>query len=70
MQGVPRPFEIMGKEAKDQPTPIGQESVSSREQVQRLGPLMGLIASGDVPLDDTAAKAIQTYIDEVSKRER
>lgn len=70
MGGVPRPFEIMAKEAKDQPLPLGQEAVSSREQLQRLGPLMGLIASGDVPLDDTSAKAIQTYIDGMSKRER
>jgi hypothetical protein len=70
MDGVPRPFEIMSKESKDSPAPIGQQPISSREQAQRLGPLMGLIASGDVPLDATAAKAIQTYIDEVSKRER
>lgn len=70
MQGVPRPFEIMAKESKESPPPIGQEPLSEREQLARLGPLMGLIAEGNVPLDDTAAKAIRTYIDGMDKRAR
>lgn len=70
MAGVPRPFQIMQRDAKDEPAPLGQVPISEREQMSRLEPLMGLIASGDVPLDATAAKAIQIYIDGMDKRAR
>jgi hypothetical protein len=63
-------MQIAAMESKDQPNPIGQQPISGREQIDRLQPLMGLIANGDVPLDETAAKAIQTYIDGMDKRAR
>lgn len=70
MQGVPRPLQIAARDAKDEPVPMGHEAVSSKEQMARLEPLMGLIARGDVPLDQTSAKAIQTYLDGMDKRVR
>lgn len=63
-----RPMEIAAKESKEHPNPIGYQSIGPSEQRARLEPLMGLIARGDVPLDDTAAKAIKTYIDQMDKR--
>ena len=68
MGEVPRPMQIMAAEARDEPAPIGQTPISAGEQRARLEPLMGLIASGDLPLDETAARAIKTYIDQMDKR--
>lgn len=70
MREMPRPLQIAANEARDEPAPIGQQPISSREQRARLEPLMGLIAKGDIPLDDTTARAIQTYIDGMDQRAR
>lgn len=66
----PRPLELMAKESRDSPAPIGQQPIGWKEQQGRLEPLMGLIASGDIPLDDTSARAIKTYIDGMDQRAR
>jgi hypothetical protein len=63
-------MQIMAKESKEQPAPLGYVPISSNEQRQRLEPLMGLLASGDVPLDSTSARAIKTYIDLMDKQAR
>lgn len=70
MGELPRPLEIAAKESREHPSPIGQQPIGPSEQRARLEPLLGLIASGDVPLDDTAAKAIKTYIDQMDQRAR
>ena len=66
---VPRPLEIMARDGAKE-TPIGTRRLSDREQMTRLEPLMGLIASGDVPLDDTSAKAVAAYLGSFHKRAR
>lgn len=41
-----------------------RQKLSPKEIARRIEPLIGLIASGEIPLDDTAAKAIAAYVEE------
>jgi hypothetical protein len=70
MTEVPRPFVLLDHEPKSEKTPLGTEPISEPEQMRRLEPLMGLIARGDIPLDDTAARAVATYANGFHKRAR
>lgn len=70
MDEVPRPLQLYAKVPKDERLPLGSKEVSEPEVMRRLEPLMGLIANGDVPLDDTAAKAVAQYANGFHKRAR
>jgi hypothetical protein len=70
MDEVPRPLQIYSKVPKEEQQPIGTRHVTDPEVMRRLEPLMGLIARGDIPLDDTAAKAVATYANGFHKRAR
>ncbi|HEY1295464.1 MAG TPA: hypothetical protein VGJ60_20490 [Chloroflexota bacterium] len=70
MGEVPRAFVLLDKEPRAEKTPIGTQPISEPEQMRRLEPLMGLIARGDVPLDDTAARAVAAYANGFHKRVR
>jgi len=70
MGEVPRPMELYAKLPKEEQSPIGTAPISEREQMRRLEPLMGLIARGDVPLDETAARAVAQYANGFHKRAR
>ena len=70
MGETPRPLELYDKVPKEERTPIGQQPISEREQMRRLEPLMGLIARGDIPLDDTAARAVAAYANGFHRRAR
>jgi hypothetical protein len=70
MTEVPRPLQLYARVPKDERAPIGSELISEPEQMRRLEPLMGLIARGDVPLDDTAARAVAAYANGFHKRAR
>ena len=70
MVEVPRPLEIYSKVPKEERVPLGHKEVSEPEQMRRLEPLMGLIARGDVPLDETAARAVAAYANGFHKRAR
>lgn len=70
MDEVPRPLQIYSKVPKEEQHPIGTRPVTEPETMRRLEPLMGLIARGDVPLDDTAARAVAQYANGFHKRAR
>jgi hypothetical protein len=70
MGEIPRPLELYSKVPKEEQHPIGTRPVTEPEQMRRLEPLMGLIARGDVPLDDTAARAVAAYAKGFHKRGR
>lgn len=69
MQEVPRPLEVAARDARGE-YPIGQRPISERKAMAQLEPLMGLLARGDVPLDETAARAVATYVGGFHKRVR
>jgi len=70
MGEVPRALVLMDKEPREEKLPLGTKLVSEPEQMRRLEPLMGLIARGDVPLDETAARAVAQYASGFHKRAR
>jgi len=64
---VPRAFEIASRDdAKDRDP--SRKRVSRQEASRRLEPLMGLVASGDVPMDDQTAEAIAAYLESKGSR--
>lgn len=63
MSEVPRPLEIAAKDYAHEGR-RDRKKLPKAEVARRLEPLIGLIASGEIPLDEHAAKAISTYIEE------
>jgi hypothetical protein len=63
MQEVPRALELSAKDYADE-GPLGRKKLSRKQVAQRVEPIMGLIASGDIPLDEHSAKAIAAYVEE------
>jgi len=70
MDEVPRPLQIVAKDAAKEPGPLNTEPISERETMARPEPLMGLLAAGQVPLDDTSARAVAAYVNGFHKRAR
>lgn len=63
MGEVPRPLEVAFRDAKDS-LPVGRTRVSARDQAKRAEPLMAMIASGDVPLDEHSAQLVAAYLEQ------
>lgn len=70
MGEVPRGFVLMDKEPASEKLPLNSKPVTEPEQMRRLEPLMGMIARGDIPLDDQAARAVAAYANGFHKRFR
>lgn len=66
MGEVPRPLEIAERDYSRE-GPIDRRRLKPAEVARNIEPLIGRIASGDIPLDDHAAKAIALYVEEHHK---
>lgn len=66
MRGVPRALEVVQKHAN--PAPLGQTPISAQESARRLEPLMGLYATGQIPLDETGSQAVAQVLDHMWRR--
>lgn len=67
MDEVPRPLEVAYRDGKNE-TPMGRQKIAPHKLAERVEPLMAMIASGEIPLDDHSAQVISTYLDNYYKR--
>lgn len=58
----PRAFDVISKDAADD-KPLNRKAVSKHEVARRLEPLMAMVASGEIPVDNQTAEAIKTYVE-------
>jgi len=59
---IPRAFEVVSRDdAKDKDP--SRKKISRSEAARRLEPIMGLVASGDVPMDTQTAEALAAYLE-------
>lgn len=62
MGEVPRSLEVQARDGKGE-MPIGRTRVSDRELARRVEPMLALVASGDIPLDDNLSRAFAAYVE-------
>lgn len=64
MSEVPRPLEVAQRDAEGQRTSRpGRRKLSEREVARRAEPLLAMVASGDIPVDNHAAQVIRAYVE-------
>lgn len=61
---TPRILELVKADTKGQPL-LGQRRISEGEAIRRIDPLMGLFASGVVPIDETTAPLVSRALERV-----
>lgn len=66
MGEVPRALQLAAQDYASE-GPIGRTRVPVAEQAKRLEPIMGMIAGGQIPLDEKSAQAVATYLEEHHK---
>jgi hypothetical protein len=61
MSEVPRGLEIA---ARHPDPPLHRQPTRRKEVAQRVEPLLGALANGEIPLDDHLARAFAAYVEE------
>jgi hypothetical protein len=62
-----RGLELAALEGEREP-PFGRRWISKQEQVKRAEPVVGLLAHGVVPLDETSSQALAAVMDQIHRR--
>ena len=68
MEEVPRALEIVAHDDHGQ-QPIGRTPVSKAETNRRTQDYMSQVVAGEIPLDQTSAEVIKSYLDKQHARQ-
>lgn len=58
------------EESVEKNPPMGTRKISKPEAIRRAMPMLGLIANGHIPLDETTSELVASALDDFAKRRR